>query len=664
MVRKPPDAPTAADVLGMFNAKVATAQEARLRALAQSFRLLTRMEHEVNIPDTYRAITREVRTPYVRDAWLRTTAALTQNPWSPHFDPKSAADASKRGSGIAERWVRAGCDSMNRDSRIDVPYEATQALVRDCESVIKIVHRPDAWATFPVREKGEDPTDYVNRAEKYKKGSPFPFAWRCLDRLSYLPGDGEFGDEWAIEYGEYPRPYLAQRYGMRTDPATNRLVGPGYDEPGRTATPENTIGGKGFPQGYYAGSTAMSVKLEYFDADWWCVVVDGSYAPGFPKPNPYSPRIPYCRAKPSDEPEAVLYSLLFLAPRLDETLTMWLNWCYLAAYPNPMLEDLPNSNALPPGMLPPLGTENAPSTFEWTPGRLLEVPTGKRFTFQQPPPFGADMKEMSNVLRSLIDIAGIPSILRGSNLAGDSGYLANQMISAAAMLYKRLQTARERQLEECIEFMLAFIPSINQTIYVLGQGSGDGEGRTYLGLRKTGATTENLAAIDGLGPVSVNAPPDMSVMRQANAMIAKQLTSGPADQRLMSRRYAIETILGVEDPDSLMDEIWVEDQMSNNPAVNGPVVQDALRKSGLAVQPPANPNNGLVGPDGMTPLAGGPPGAPPGLPGQVTGGLPVMPGLGMPMQPPVPGGAPPMPGGHPGGGVYPGQPPMPPQAPG
>lgn len=655
-----PAPPTAAEVLSLFNTKQNDGQEARLRSLAQAFRLLTRMEHEVNIPDTYRAITREVRTPYVRDAWLRTSAALTQNPWQAHFDPKSSADASKRGSGVAERWVMAGTAAMNRDVKIDVPYEACQAMVRDCESVIKIVHRPDAWATFPVREAGEDPDAYVTKADTYKKGSPFPFAWRCLDRLSYLPGDGEFGDEWCIEYGEYPRPYLAQRYGMRPND-DGRLVGAGYQEEGRTAdvTPETTIGGKGFAQGYYAGTAGMSVKLEYFDAWHWCVVVDGSYAPGFPKPNPYAPRLPYCRAKPSDEPEAVLYSLLFLCPRLDELLTMWLNWAYLGSYPNPLLQDLPNSTAVPSGLMPPLGTENAPSRFEWTPGRLIEVPTGKSFGFQMPPPVGSDIKELAQVFRSLIDIAGIPSILRGSNLAGDSGYLANQMISAAAMLYKRLQTARERQLEECIEFILAYVPLIKQTVYVLGQGSGEEAGRAYLGLRKTGGVTENLAAVEGLGPVRVDAPPDMSVMRQANAMIAKQLTSGPVDQRLMSRRYAIETILGVEDPDSLLDEMWVEDQMANNPAVNGPIVADAVRRSGLQQQPPPGPG-AMPGPGGPSPMV-------PGLPGQVTGGLPVLPGLGMPMQPTPPGappptnGGPPMPGGRPAG-MYPGQPPQPPQA--
>jgi hypothetical protein len=646
--RHVPPPPTAGEVIGLFNLRQHDGQEARLRRLAETFRVLTRMEHEVNTPDTYKAITRQVRTPYVRDAWLRTTAALSQNPWQCHFDPKSNADAAKRAAGIAERWVAAGTAAMNHDVGIDVPYEACAAMVRDCESVIKLVVRSEAWANFPVREVGEDPIAYLAKAETYKKGSPFPFAWRTLDRLSYLPGDGEFGDEYCVEYGEYPRAYLAQRYGMRADQQTGRLVGPGYQEPGRTASPAD-VEGTPAPQGYFSGSTGMSVKLEFFNAWHWCCVCDGSMAPGFPKDNPYAPKLPYVRARPSDEPEAVLYSLLFLAPRLDELLTMWLNWAYLGAYPNPVLQDLPNSNALPPGMLPPVGTDQLPSTFEWKAGKMTEVPTGKQFGFMQPPPIGQDIKELAQVFRSLIDIAGIPSILRGSNLSGDSGYLANQMIAAASMLYKRLQTARERQLEGVVEFLTYMIPHrIKQTVYVLGQGA---DGRSWLGLRDTGATTENLAAIDQLGPVSVTAPPDMSVMRQAMAMIAKQLTEGPPETRLMSRRTAMEDLLGQEDPDTEIDNIWVEDQMATNPQVNNVVVTEAIRRSKILAQPASNPAEGLVGPDGVTPLVPG------GLPGQVSGGLPQLNVL--TQTPPSPNGG--MIGGRPGG-TYPGQPPNPPEA--
>jgi hypothetical protein len=639
--RKPdkdaPKPPTAGEIWALYRAKETDGNEGRLRRLAALMRSLVRMEHAIEIPDQYKATTKEVRTPFVRDAWQRTTAALTQNDWTVHIEPKGESQAAKRATGIAERWIKAAAAKMDDEVDEEVEYEAVKALVRDGESVVKVVDRRDAWANFPKRA-GEDADDYSRKAEAYKKGSPIPFAWRCVDRLQCIFGDGEFGDDWVIEFGEYAKPFLKGRYKMVDDPTSGRLT-----------NPKATLEGKPVPEGYVVSSTGVSIKLEYFDCYWWCVVVDGEMAPDYPKPNPYAPKLPYFRAKPDSDSEPALYSLLFLVPALDAILTAWTNWMWLGLFATPLLEDVPNSQALPAGLRPPTGDDAQSAAFEWKMGKMLEVPRGKRFSFMQPPPVGGDAKEMSLILRGLIDIAGIPSILRGSNLQGDSGYLANQMIGAAMMLLKRLMRAHQRQLKKAAEFQLWLVANtIKQTVYIPGQGE---KGRGYLGVRPDGASTEWIACIDDLGEMRVERRPDMSVMKQAQAMIARQLTEGPPDQRLSSRRRAMEEEMSYEDPDTIIDEIWVEDQIANNPTINQQVVDNALREAGLWVPPKENPATQLVGPDGITPLA------PPGLPGLLQGGLPTVPGLNMPMQPPPPQGAgAALPGGHPGGGVFPGLP--------
>ena len=630
--RKPP---TAGEVWGLYRSKETDAGEGEIRRLAPLFRALTRMTHTIDIPAQYKATTKEVRTPFVRDAWLRTTAALTRNDWLVHIEPKGPSQNAKKASGIAEAWVKSGVNAIIKEVGSDSPYEAAKALVRDSESVLKMVHRPDAWGNFP-RRIDEDAETYLAKTVTYKKGAPLPFAMRCVDRLQLLFDDGEWGDTWCIEYGEYPQPYLKSRYGFEDDPGTGRLRSP------------KALEGRPTPEGYLNTSTGHSIKLEYFNADWWCVVVDGEMAPDFPKENPYSPKLPYSRAKSDDDPEPILYSLLYLAPSLDSLLTAWGNWMWLSLFPTPYLEDIPNSQSLPAGLRPPTGDDAQSAGFKWEMGKYSEMPRGKRFGFMEAPPVGADAKEMALILRGLIDIAGIPSIFRGANLAGDSGYLANQMISAALMMYERASTALNRQLEKALEFFFYLIPArIKQTVYVMGQGDA---GRGYLGLRPEGPTTEWLAAVDQLGEVTVERAPDTSAMEQALAMIARQLTEGPPDQRLISLRRAREKYLKEEDPDKLAAEIWVEDQIANNPLLNGPMVDSALREANFLVPPKPNGASQLVGPDGVTPLI------PPGIPGMLQGGLPVMPGMGMAMQPPPPQGAGmPMPGGRPAG-AFPGLP--------
>lgn len=644
----PYDGPTPGDIWAMYTVRKADGLEVKLRNLAENFRILTRMDQVINIPDAYKATTREVRTPFVRDAWLRITASLTHNDWLLHVEPKTDSDRDKRGTGVAERWTKAACTGMSKDIDEDVDFEACKAMVRDGESVIKTVHRPDAWADFPQRTD-EDPEKYLEKAAAYKKGAPLPFAWRTIDRLSVIPGDGEWGDDYFIEYQEYPRPFLAGRYQM-TPNQYGYLVRP--ENKDSKVTPGDTLGGYPQPEGHLHSSTGRAVKIEYWDQKWYCVLIDGVFAPGFPKVNPYAPRMPYSRARPDVEVEPVLYSLLFLVPRLDEVLTMWINWAHLGAFPIPILQDVPNSNSLPSGLAPPTGDDSSSANFTFRPGKYTEVPRGKQFSFLTPPPVGQDIKELGLLLRSLIDIAGIPSIFRGLNVSGDSGYLANQMLGAVEMQYKRLARARARQLEKSIEFIYYLIPKrIKTTVFVQGAGS---EGKEWLGLRPTGTPNATTASIDRLGAIEVEVRPDMAVMQQARAMIARQLTEGDAGQRLDSRRHAMEHWLGYEDPDRIIDEIWVEEVMNTDPTVNKLVVDNAIRIAELPVpqeQPALPAATGLVGPDGQ-PIGG--------VPGAVAGGLPVAPGMGMPFQPTPPAAVGAGVGGRPEG-AYPGQPPNAPQ---
>jgi hypothetical protein len=150
----------------------------------------------------------------------------------------------------------------------------------------------------------------------------------------------------------------------------------------------------------------------------------------------------------------------------------------------------------------------------------------------------------------------------------------------------------------------------------------------------------------------------MSVMQQARAMIAKQLIDGPPETRLDSRRHAMEHWLGFEDPDTLIDEIWVEDTIATDPAIRKMIVDDATRRAGLS-PPPSPSTNGLVGPNGQPLLPPDLAGVMGGIPGALQGGLPVAPGAGMPIGPPTPGGGGVLPGGR-VGGTFPGQPPQPP----
>lgn len=633
--------PTASYVLGLYRARLTEGDEARMRSIAGVFRALTRMDHKVSIPRQYRGITKAMKTPFVRDAWHRITSALTDERPVPHFEPLSPSKEDRNAANLGERWIAAAVERMTKELKEDVVYEAPRALVRDGESVIKVVHKPDAWANFPERLKADSADDYNDKADRYKMRAPFPIAWRVVDRFSMVFGDGEFGDSWALEFAEYPKPYLCREYGMVQ-----------HDE-GRVVRPEHALGGAPMPEGYVQSSSGQTQKLEYWTADWWHVVIDGSDAPGFPKPNPFSPKLPYVRAKADSDSESPLYSLMFIAPGLDQALTMKMNWGYLGAFPNPITETV----VTPGGGDLPLGEDNDNTTLVWRPGKAIDLPAGKRMSFLVPPPIGKDLDDLIHIYRELIDVAGIPAIMR--SVGGQSGYDTNQKYAAALSLYRRLAKASARQIEEACELVTWIVERrIKQTVYVLAEGEETTDsGKKWLGLGPADTDiTSTVTSVDRLGPLTWTFKPQLPTDKQATTMIAIQGTN--AQNQLFSRRWALEELLNVEDPEAMADEIAVEQALDNDPMLKKVWTERALKDAGMLPTPPApsglvDPMGNPLPPSGAPPAPGGMP-MPPGVPGQV-GGMPSVPGLNMPFAPPPPQGA----GGPPAVSVNGGFPGMP-----
>ncbi len=617
--------PDAQYVWSLYNLKLADGDEARLRTISRYMRQLTRLEHKLKIPDAYKAITKEVRTPFLRDTWHRTTTALNQRPYVIVIEPRDQKQDTARASELGIRWDSAVRNALDKEIQENTAIESTKALIRDGESVLKIVHRPEAWANFPEREASEDADSYTGRAEKYKKGAPLPFAWRVVDRLSMLFQDGEFGDDWCIEYGEYPRKYLGHQFGMIE-------AGDGEDQ--TLVNPANMLGGHPKPQGYLVTAFGRAVKMEYFDKDWWHVVIDGQDAPGFPRPNPYAPRLPYFRAKGPDS-ESLLYSLMYLVPALDELLTMKLNWSYLGSYPNPIVKAVPNALT---GMAS-LGDGGEPPALIWRPGKALTLPPGWDMTFLSPPPIGKDLNDLVVLLREMIDVAGIPSVFRGAGGDNQAGYAINQLMAAASLSFKLAGESLSRQFERAYEHLHWLVAHVvEDCVYVLSGPGKDQEGKQWLGLRaKNGAPTATEASVDDLGPVSIEFRPMLPTDEQARAMIAMQLVNAPIP--LISRRRAMEKYLQLEDPDDVLDEIAVERALDTEPLLSI-WTQRAIEEAGLA-QPQAPP--------GAAPPPTPTPGGPPGIPGQASAGLPPQ----MQGQPPTPPGAPPIQPGRPAG-MFPG----------
>lgn len=653
-------APEAGDVLAMWNYRLSQYDEIGLRAYIGEVREMFDMRHPVRIPREYRATTKEMRTPFMRDAALRIAAALTKDRPTIRVEPRDETQSADLAADIAARWLLGMWSAMDHERNEDSIYMSARTLVRDSESVLKVVDRANAWANFPERHGEEPPDDYLHRREQAKKDTRkvLPFAARIVDRLNMVFGDGEYGDEWAIEYGIYPAPLIMGQYGMAA-----------IDQEPNFVLPQFKIGGKPVPLGYPTGASiaaGQTLKLEYFDKDWWAVVVNGKMAPGWPKKNPYTnPTGPYFRATA----DPVLYSLRYLVPYLDALLTMKGNWAYLSAFPTGKLKPVPNAQATPALDMPVGDSAETPVGFRFKPGYFMAPPPGYDAEWMEPPAGGQALDQLVTIIRDLIDVAGIPSIFRGIGGARQAGYAVNQLMAAANLSFRQLGNSLQRQFERADQHMLDMVRDIygaddpTETVYIRGR---DGDTKTWLGLKASGTVSDSVAPVDMLAEVEQRFKPVVPTDEQAMEMIGLQALNSP--KQVLSHETVLRDFFQIDDPLGEMDKIAVETEMATNQVLHALMSDAALRKAGI--QPPVPPPPpGLVGPNGQPIASGAPPGAPagPGAPamapnGQTAGGMPAIPGGTMPLRP-TPGPLPPIvPGGqlpHGGGtaaGAFPGRP--------
>lgn len=640
-VRGPPDA---GQVIGLWEWKNRDPEEIGLKQFIRQIRQLDNLAQPIRIPTEYKATSKEVRTPFVRDAARRIAASLVKDPPVPSVEPRDEQKPTIRAASIAARYLKALFAAIDKEQGTNMVYMSSLHLVRDSESVLKTVHRPDAWANFPERSQEEDGDTYTARTKRWKKHRKTrqPFSMRVVDRLQMVFGDGEYGDQWAIEYGEYSLPYRGQGRGSlnttadKITPAT--MIGSRPRDYGGLSYSDALM-----PSGQSSGGAGTTKKWEYWDADWWVVVINGTLAPGFPKQNPYG-CVPYHRA----EADPCLYSLLFLVPELDSLMTMQNNWAYLSAWPVPQLKQIATGQMFPLDSLP-TGDDGTKPKFKFTPGKVNVPPAGYELVFVEPPGSGRDLTLMIQEVRNFIDIAGIPSIFRGVAGARQPGYAVNQLMAAANLSYRMMGQALQRQFENAAEFFIDCVESvIDDDVYILG-GNEDGDAKQWLGLKPTGAVEDECAPVDMLATVEMRFRPVLPTDEQVMAMLAIQLVNSP--KQILSLETALRDYLQSDDPLGEIDKIWVEQAMSD-PALRQPALDAALRRAG--VTPPPAPASSILGPDG-NPLPPSGNGAGPMSPypdGRTAEGMPTIPGLTMPPIPAPPTGNN---GGRPAG-AYPGIP--------
>ena len=580
-------------------------------------------EKSVLIPEAYKQTAREVRLPLLADTIDLMVAICDDAPWNVHVDPFDETQGAQRNSSLREKWTKAAFDQVEKELGRPVTSLVRANQVGDGAGVLKVVYSPDSWTELPTAKtvfgktvdqlNEEELGDLGSRVDTAKKGSRLPFTFVDVDPINWHPIYGPNGQvDAVIEVMERPVRSVLAKYAnkIRWNAKTNSVV------------PALGTLGEAYPYDGFSAQydTRPHLKVwEYHDRQESMIFVEDVLVHSF-RHNMGSPPYFHCFAKPSPDRNPERYSRppafkqIWLLDLLDSFWTMMSNAGYLFCYPTPV-------TVTPAGLEVPLGDDGRPVAQEYEVGKHLTLWQGQEFKFVTPPSEHLQLMGtlIQNAMRMYEVSSGLGPAIRGVGGGDQAGYAINQLIQASMMTLHPAIKQFDFMMSQAIAYVWRMIEKrIKDDVWVWGDPikKEDKAKKKWLSL--------GPEDIRGYYKVEVETKPLVDQMRIAKGSFAAQMVKA----KLLDRRRAIEEYLGYEDPDSVMDAIWVDESMEAGP-LHDKAVEMALKKSGLMPAAPMQPMP--MGPLGG-PMTGGEDatmGGPPGL----------GPGLGMPLNP----NAPPMP---------------------
>lgn len=621
-----------------------------------------------------------VRTSHVnRD--IRTVVAITTETF-PRIEcpPVNESQREQERSSLVEKVMNAALRKLDSANGPQRPYKrAADTAATYGLGVHKLLYLPDAWdpselARRVMADATEEDAEYLTRVERYKQGAPLPFLWQALDPRTFH-GYYEAGKlVEVLEITRRGRLEVAERYrryGVRYDRKEGRLTSSRWGRP----EAEEAL-----------GADDSSAETLEFTEHWLLVPVGERKSKGTQQRVPGQrwtavvryladgivlheqdmgyDRLPYfpffgiatASASPQFEAQGVAEDIIGYAPALDFLLTLRQNWGYIAGYAMMLYRRQMPAGGVSgtPGVVPDVeaaikALEVSPvAPIEFEPGVAKELLAGEDLSWMQPPPVGADLAQMPQILLELMREASIvPDVLRGKIEPNTPAYSSAQGLAAATRNIDPITDNHSLALTQLVQFLLWLIEHKHaDAIYV--DSPTQAEGKRVIG-KKTRLRPEDIAGNYGVSVEITTLSQDRMI--QLGQFLAQMQAQGAISMKELRQRglqYQAPEEMDLEvlferyvNSPKFEEEVWAGFQMLAKRA--GVVLPSALP----AAPPPGQPQPGM---EGLMPPPGGAPMGPEAIMGpqasavQPIAGAPAVqsptPGLGLPLVSPVLGSGP------------------------
>jgi len=640
-------------------------------------------EDAIEIPQAYAKTALALHSPLPLHIPNTAAAALSTNDPTVHFNPVGRGTAGENNATLREHFFEASWRRQEEESDRQLFRSFMWSLIAYGEGVLKTIPRKrTAWAEYARRAKSlkgkmasgigeyadldEDSKDriYDTKTEAWKQGAPYPIMTTDVPADTFYRLQTLDGISVACEIQELPYFDALERFNAGLDKSGN-VVSPQRDPDGKIL-PEAV----GLPRSEWSavmGRTRTITCIELWKWDTVTYVLCGPNQGGgrngklrkgtfvrevkhkYGNQWTKTLRGPYFHAlgitTSSRLPEraglGILTPFLELFPQINACLSIAGNSAFMTGFPA-------YSQTTPPGAE---GPANPYGKDDPTGGAPVRIVPGEILPFGvapiEQPRGGVDLDKFHAQLRSLVEMA-LPSVLQGAAGSSDSGYEFNQKAHMARLAWDPLVGNAEAALQRRTGFESWLLEhDIKERVYVWS-GTPDAKQERKTG-RGSWLSINGKDDLDGVHTYTVKLDPETP----SNKLLEQRYWEAMVRAGFASHYQAINGMGGNPDEVEEQELLW---EMKRDPAVREQLKTNIFKALGTMDQ------KLLMGQRGQVDLTQAPPGGPPGQPGQPSDriGNVTAPGIGMPMVPPLPGGAmPPGPlsqGNPPGMPVAPGPP--------
>lgn len=415
----------------------------------------------LGIPDDLRFVAFDARSSRPADIIFRIMSALAGevrlNYVPPTSNPKDRTRAAKIDAHLA-----ALSESFRRVSPSRYDLQALWWLLLTGRSYVQQSYLPYYWdkeVALPREDEESNPAAYIQRMTAYKAKKGPPVLRETLDPRTVFPVYGRHGIR------AYVRTYRVQRLEFERNCHAVGLA-PVYGDNGlpRMLVELSQVANLELPQ-YTEQPASAIVYHEYIDDDYIFYVCAGRVIYSYEHKGGIRIIPAFGLQTGMNDPQWMAFGILWPVrneiPQLDFYRTLVAQKAYLDVFP-PLIAELRE------GESPAVDETGAPREWKLAPGTVVQVAAQVRPALQNAPT-SMDVLQILNYLAGEIDLATIPSLMRGQAPQYQAGYSVNQMLAATRTHWKPFIQAIEMQEALLAEHYLELVKShIRQPVVTYG----------------------------------------------------------------------------------------------------------------------------------------------------------------------------------------------------